>query len=510
MKTRGILATLLAVLMMVSYMTVFSYGDSATNKQDLAPVKLKMVILGGGTSHGNDMVYEELNKRLSEDLNATLEVQCISWSVWADEYPLLFASGEEIDLVYVASWAGYASHAQKGAFTELTEEMLQEFAPNAWATFTPDMWDQTRVNGSIYMIPQASLNMDDADYVLIRGDLREKYGLPEIQTTEDLVAYWNAVKENESGILPIDLGNSNGMGQEGCWTSLLFADAPYDSVDYYVSSDRTMVFDCSDPSNIKLVDTTEYNKQRYEQMAEFRKMGYWSQDSLSKQSDSVEAFLSGTSATAVRNLGNIGNLYIQVIEQHPEWKPEIVDMDPNGAKHVAACTGNGMAIPATCKDPERALMVLDLLTFNKDYSRLVNYGIEGVHYEAIGENGFKSIEVSDNDRYDSIAGGMGNDDFYMTSENVYPGMDALKDAYKANAFACFLDGVAFDNSSVKSEVAAVSAVDSKYAAILNLGFSQDVEKDMANWEAERKAAGYDKIVATYLEQAQAAYNALNG
>ena len=484
--------------------------ETADAAQTLAPVTLKMVVLGGGNSEGNQKVYEELNKRLAQDVNATIEVSCISWDVWADEYPLLFASGEDIDMVYVASWAGYASHAQKGAFIELTTEMIQTYAPHARAAMTEEMWNQTKVDGKIYMIPQHVLNKDQRDFVLVRGDLREKYGLDEIETSDDLLAYWDAVLENENGILPFQLANISTDGVEGSGVYNLFVDNPYRSADYASLKRYLYTYDVSDPSNIQFADTSEYDKACYELMKQFREKGSWSQDALTLQTGNTDAFLAGTSATAIQAIGNISTLYSQVMEQHPEWKPEMIEMNKDDQKHLASVASNGMAIAATCKEPERVLMIYDLLTYDESYSNLICYGIEGVNYERVGENSYRGLTTTDDARYDSISGGLGNEDFFMDNVNSPANLDEMKADYLANSYSNFLDGVMFDDSEIKNEVAAVTAIDQKYATILRFGFSEDIEKDMADWAAEREAAGFAKIQAEYLKQAQAAYDSLNG
>ena len=48
----------------------------------------------------NDEVFEKINERLKAEINATIDVKFMSWSEYESKYPLIFASGEEWDIIY--------------------------------------------------------------------------------------------------------------------------------------------------------------------------------------------------------------------------------------------------------------------------------------------------------------------------------------------------------------------------------------------------------------------------
>jgi putative aldouronate transport system substrate-binding protein len=47
---------------------------------------------------------------------------------YLQKYPLLFASGEDFDLVYTSNWALYNSQAIRGGFFEISKEFLNRYA----------------------------------------------------------------------------------------------------------------------------------------------------------------------------------------------------------------------------------------------------------------------------------------------------------------------------------------------------------------------------------------------
>ena len=59
---------------------------------------------------------------------------------------------EKIDLIYTANYQNYAVYAAKGAFNPL-DELVPAVSPALQEYVTEEMWDATRVGGSIYMVP---------------------------------------------------------------------------------------------------------------------------------------------------------------------------------------------------------------------------------------------------------------------------------------------------------------------------------------------------------------------
>lgn len=74
-------------------------GNSETSALD--PVTLKFYFIGEPATD-NEEVFNEINRILTEKINATIEPVYLSWGDWDQRYPLLFTSGEEFDMIYTA------------------------------------------------------------------------------------------------------------------------------------------------------------------------------------------------------------------------------------------------------------------------------------------------------------------------------------------------------------------------------------------------------------------------
>ena len=107
-------------------------GTDSAVSETLEKVKLYGYLLGSALPGFPD-VMEELNKKLEEDINATMEINYIGWGDLAAKYPLILAAGENVDWIYTAAWCQMATEAAKGAFMEITPEIYQKYMPRHYA-----------------------------------------------------------------------------------------------------------------------------------------------------------------------------------------------------------------------------------------------------------------------------------------------------------------------------------------------------------------------------------------
>ncbi len=510
---RKILVLLLALVMILSVVagcgkkvskteTSAAKNDATTQtteadleKMTLEPVELVMYLLGDRPADF-DMVYEQVNKKLKEDINAKLTVHFLGWGEFSDKYPLLFATGEEFDLIYTSESCFYNQTVTKGGFMEITEELLKQYAPVTWEKTRPERWEQVRVNGKIYMLPYTKPEYSNNAYV-VRGDLMDKYGIKEIATFEDFVKYLDAVAANESDLIPYDDGSQFNRGNlANIKVGALNTLAP-------VIMNTQLTYNFSDPSDLKLFNFVEQPEYlEYLKIArEWSKKGYWTQDAIVNQNTVKDSFINGKSASAIVNLGDANSIYMLTKKDHPEWDVRIFDT-LDGSKTIAR-TGraNGMAINANSKNKERALMLLDLFKFDQEYYELTNYGIEGKHWERKDDNRFNTLPDFQN--FPPVAAcpwGWMTEGYEKTAEGAVPNFDDIMNEWNSNLVAHPLQTFNLDDTAVKNEVAAVTNVVDEYMNALQLGLFEDVEGKYQEFITALKAAGHDKIMEEFQRQ----------
>jgi putative aldouronate transport system substrate-binding protein len=458
--------------------------------------KLKMYLLGDKPKD-YDLVYGEVNKKLKDKINATLDVQFIPWGDLSTKYPLLFSSGEDFDLIFTATgWAFYNQMATRNGFLELTPTLLEKYAPNSWKNEPKIAWDQAKVNGKMYMIPNDQ-NEYSANVFGIRGDLREKYGISEIKTQADLEKYYDAVVKNEKDIIPI----INGGGQNLQWPLELEGNEL--SLVKGTSSEPLFVFNMKDTSGkiMSMVDTQQF-KDYATKMKTYADKGYWSKNSISSKETRDDVFKAGKAASMVWNLGTVAKDITEMNKSHPEWKAELVDINGGKKKFVNPYTNNGMAVNANSKNAERALMALDLLRYDKEIYDLTFYGVKGTHWDAVGDTQYKTLAATANFPAANVCPWGWTTTLRRTAEDQPKVVNDYTNKWtKEDVVHHPLETFSFDESKVKNEMAAIGNVITQYGLPINLGMLPDVDKAVETYKQKLKEAGIDKVLTEVQKQA---------
>jgi putative aldouronate transport system substrate-binding protein len=467
----------------------------------LKEVTLKMVLLGDKPDDA-DLVYEELSKMAKADINANVEVTNLSWGEWTQRYPLLFSSGEDFDLVYVADWTGYQSYAGKNAFLELTEELLSKNAPITWEKTPKDAWDQAKVGGKVYAVPQ-SVQENSAYAFLIRGDLREKYNVPPVKDMAGFDAYLMAIAKNEQGIIPYAYQH-----QTESWFMRYFDPNPqaYSSGSVPVNTALSWNFFSKENMVAKNGFENEAYKNYANTMYKWQQAGVISKNALTQKETSPQLFDVGKSATSAWSLDQLSNQAVAVNKAHPEWKTEI--FIPEIAVVPSRFTQNGVSINANSKNPDRALMLLDLLKWNKEYSDLTWYGIKGKHWEPAGDDRFETL--ADSGKYPPSSNnpwGWRGPNERWSVEQPDEIVAQLKDYRMETHEYPYGVNFTYDDSKVKNENAAVQNLAQQYMNPASVGLV-DYDTAYGKFEAAAKKAGLDKTLADLQAQLDA-YKANN-
>jgi putative aldouronate transport system substrate-binding protein len=469
------------------------------NTTGLEEVTLKMILLGDKPADA-DLVYEELSKMAKSDINAKIEVTNFTWGEWSQRYPLLFSAGEDFDLIYASTWTDYQGYANKRGFLELTEQLLSKNAPITWEKTPKDAWEQAKVNGKVYAVPQA-VQENGAMALMVRGDLREQYNVPPVKDMAGFDAYLTAIAKNDQGIIPFAYHRAT----EGFF-KWLFTPNPQD----YDNKNISEIVSYSNFSKNGLKANDEYKSEKYKKFANtmfrWQKDGIISKNALSQKEKSFELYQAGKSAAAVSSLDQISNIAVAVNKAHPEWKTEI--FIPELKYSPSSYMQNGVAINARSKNPERALMFLDLLKWNKAYSDLTWYGIKGKHWEPVGEDRFKPL--ADSSKYPPGA----NDPWGWRGPNERWSVESpddivkhLKDYRKEVHEMPYGANFVYSGDKVKNELAAIKNLVDQYMDPATVGLV-DYETAYAKYIEAAKKAGLERVLQDVQEQMDA-YKAKN-
>ena len=106
---------------------------------------INFLVLGDKPTNGRlEAMLEQLNKILTEKVNAELQLTYVEWADWQTQYNVQLLSGDDsLDIITTATdWLYAWENTQKGAFMPLSEDMLKTYAPKTYEQVSSDGdWD---------------------------------------------------------------------------------------------------------------------------------------------------------------------------------------------------------------------------------------------------------------------------------------------------------------------------------------------------------------------------------
>lgn len=453
---------------------------------------LKMILVGEKPSL-YDEIYGKLNEMLREDIGAEVEIEYINYSDANQKYPLLFSTGENFDIIFAADWLNFNREASKNSFMEITDDMLKENAPKTYEALTENYKNQASVNGKLFMIPNTAIEYETFT-VLLRGDLRKKYGMDEIESIKDFEDYLTAVAENEKEIIPmVDLAGMN-----------IFVS--YASGEMYLSAPPSteVMYKISDGKLYKRPFDSQY-EESVKRTREFVDRGIIPAD-ISVNKTVGTMFENGRAATYVKNLETTAGMAKKLRASHPEWDVELHDFSQGVNKVPNAVTANGLALNRTTKNVEKSLQFIELLRNDKRYFDLTWYGVEGKHWKAEGDNGYVSLnaDLPKEQQYSpSNVWGWKNQPMLRTDVNEVPEKAEIFNRWvNEETVESDIRGFVFDDTNVKTELTSVTNVASQYGGPLYKGMveADKIDSSLKEYQKKLGEAGYDKLYDEIIKQ----------
>lgn len=467
-------------------------GGKTYNGQDVsAPVELIVYYLGDRNA-GADPVTAEINNILREKINAVITIKNIPLSDYQTKYSLTIAGGEKLDMIYTSTWAFYQTEANKGAFVEITDQVLDNYMPLTRQYQDPVSFAQARIGGKTYFVPVNMANVN-ASAMVIRGDLREKYGLPKIKTVADLETYYRAIAADRDSGVSFAFHASQ---QNDNLRTILFLEAnSYVQMKGSLQNYFTYKYSPNTGADdLFWIYSSESYLEWARRMKAWADMGVWSRSAIANATDVKDSFVNGTSASFAQNLGTVGSAASQVSGARPEWKPELVDLSAGSARFYLSYTGDGFAVLANSQNQARSFMALDMLKFDEALYYLIRNGIEGVHYNNVGNGLWAPGPAQDDWPFgNAFSWGFKNKMYDLVRQDMFPEQIVMAADWNARAIAEPTASFSFDDSKVQNELANLQSVYIQYIPLLDLGLAGNIEATLAEFQRQAEAAGLNKI-----------------
>lgn len=451
-------------------------GEEKDGDGEITTINLSTMGIASTTDY--KLVQDAINEISRGEIGVEVNWTVLDIGQWFEQYNLLLSGSEPVDLM--PNLGGVATGVSQGAFLEL-EDLYAEYGQDIASYYDEEFLKAGYINGHLYGIA-GQKDFAATKNITYRADIVEELGLDVsgVKTLEDWTPILAAVKEAYPNM---DAFVSNGGGSLNQW----------DSYNWDTLGNGLGVLENygEDTTVVNLFETEEY-EHVIRVMREWYEKGYVAKDT----------------ATATESAGDLigaGNAFCTITVGNPGTENEYTVNTGYPCKTIPltdalSSTGNVTAvmwsIPYGAAEPEAAMKFLNLMYSNAEISDLLNYGIEGTHYQ-----------VKEDGTYDFLDGqDMGSCAYHPQMTWIWPNTyiggqwagavpdlgkkmtEFNKTAKKSKAM-----GFTFDASNVESEVTACTNAVKQYAYGLEVG-AVSVDEVLPKFQEALKAAGIDKII----------------
>jgi len=437
-------------------------------------------------------VMKKVNEYLKKKLNCELKMKWCGWGDFDQKQTLAINGGDKIDIYFTSSWNTntYPAMAKKGAFVRLDDpknNLLQSCAPNLFKTLPSVLAQGAMVAGKngkgIYAIPTYKEVAQQYTW-LFNKRILDKYSITASQVTDlkSLEPLLKKIKDGEGkDFYPINTDYT-------VWERAL---SNTDLIDPSMLLDY--VFNPTHPAQSGKTLTSRYEgaafKAYAETMHKYFLNGYINPAATTNTQAMNETW---------QNTRTSGQWAFDIYPYYPGNENTLTDtynykftVKPVQAGYMSTTSSRGgmNAVSITSKNPDRALMLLNLVNTDSYLRTLLAYGVEGIHYKT--DDG--RITLVPNNGFSPWVAGMGNVNILPLKESDPADLYSRLFPKFNNVEGLPILGYAFDVDPVKTQMATLNNVATQYNVGLLTGAS-DPATVLPEFTKKLKDGGIDAVV----------------
>ncbi|QDH23077.1 ABC transporter substrate-binding protein [Saccharibacillus brassicae] len=477
-KLLGLAAVILAV------MTVLSACGSKSSEGE-SEVELTWYLPLAAIPADVQSVEDEVNKITKAKINATVKLKVQTFGDYTQKMNTVVASGEKADIIWTSNWNfDYVQNQAKGAFLPL-DDLIAKYAPDVKKSVPDFVWDSLKIDGKIHAIPNYQ-TVTNKEGFYVQKRFADKYNLDvnSIKKLADIEPFLEQIKKNEKGVTPFVVDRRG---------KLINAPRQFNLEPIGNLNTNVIGIDLGNPDKIINVYESENYKKYLDFIRSWYTKGYINED-----------------AAVLKNVADLSKTGEVAVDFHNALKPggaverkatsggqEIIEI-PLTEPYITSGTtiATNQAISRTSANPERAMMLINLVNTDKELYNLLVYGIEGKHYTKVSDNVVKVKEDSSYKAADWVFGNVFNG--YLL-EGKDPGVPEETRKENESAITSPINGFKFDSAPVAAEIANVTSVIDQYGPGLNTGIVETEDK-LAEFQKKLNEAGAEKVVAEAQKQ----------
>lgn len=424
-----------------------------------------------------EKVMKYLNAMLKEKLNVNLVFKFVDSATYAQRIKVAAAAGEEFDIFTDLNILGFSQIVSSGMAFEL-DDLINKYGQDIVKKVPEKAWKAVTSKGKKYGIANPLPWVTSYNFAF-RKDLVDKYKIDyaKIHNYKDLEPVLKMLKEKEPDLIPF-VGN-------------VFEPQTMDNISTTIGYDTTDGKWKSHLDNKGWLDMVKLKHDWYVK-------GYMPKKVIA-DADAVTEFKTGRYATAGYHVYDAS-----FVKTSTDFGTPMV-ASLQDLKTVV--TGSSIRIVVshiskTSKNPERAMMLLNLLYADKNVFNKFAYGVEGDDWDYVSGKGTDNPTVKTKDK---LGWAMWHPwianlwDQWPSNWNSQEVLDGLKSAIDKADYSP-LSGFVFDSTPVKKELAQLDA----FAPELKIIYvANDVDSKIAEYKEKFAKAGLDVVLAEVQKQVDA-------
>lgn len=480
--------------------------------------------------------YEEMTKDDPILSKINLEFSYVAGGDYKDKLTMALAAQEDYDLMFCGGWHGLSTFIQEGNFADLSGYFNNDAFPGLKKAFSEQFVDAMssyiRQEDGTYSKGVYSINLasyyEDSRGFMYREDLRKKYNCDPITDEASLMAFVKTVCENEPDMIGVSLWNFFRL--DSPWYSAKH-DNVYTQDNVNIFGDQTWVYVglSEDGKTVLNAVVAGDAETEFAKMPEGYQYDFITEYIVDRTKWNPYLFEGRGTTDTVEPNAAIGYCplteYESKVKEAMEKIPGseygfyvIEDAQRNKEEGAVICdmvTNNWLVVPEWSEKIDATMCFLDWMFGNQDAHDLFQYGLEGEDWVAVGADGYKTTDISDEEEYFMPTYSftlnpayIRHSEFVMNNAEIKAQYEYIYDesTYKLSPLA----GFTFDSSAVATELANVSALSNELQFTLSMYSASEAKEKIATWHAEAEKVGLETIRQELMKQIQSFLDMKNG
>lgn len=365
-------------------------GEQGGGAEGPAPVRYAVP---GSVPDDQDIIVDAINEQMAASgVGVELQIENIAWDVWDSKTNVMLAGGEPLELIHMMEdIRSFQSYQSEGVLLAITD-VLQEHGPNIREIVPEAAWEAVTLDGDIYTVPAIWADHANGKYMItLRTDILEATGLDMPTTREELIEAGIAMQaefEDRYGQTVYSWYHNVDTRQDSLVLTMdrwpFWIDPATQAFIVYQDDASVAAF----PLSSEFEQMARFNREMYEaglihpdvltvprdNISDWKQNGEW-----------VYAFMT----YVMQNMSTMQSRY-------PEVGLEMFRLNPDNKPILAyEMFYNSNGVPYTAENPEAGIKFLNWMWAEPDNHDLVLHGIEGVHFNRLGENRIESLVAPD-------------------------------------------------------------------------------------------------------------------